>query len=574
MSTEEGLYLTLVVWLVASTQALVNLIAIEATKPHRRRFFRLMTFPLAISLLTLKSAYELILILSIQYFVVCFAAALLNSRDAGIVESDSEVSKLSRGIRFDLRFLFGATSAIGFLTALVIAIPELNREAWISILVVPLAGCVAAVFFLLHVYLLKRLNNPSKILRRSIWYVALVLAVAAFSLPAWMDFLLGNLIPDVLVGWPPNTIFFPVDRPIVLWFPVGLLVTLLLFAVAGVHFSSQVMGRLCRFFVWFLVAALPLWVMAGLLKPNSFPQRYSSENTYSQIIEIGRQIPTTEFGEAFDWWRWRSLSTTDQQNCVEELQPLLKQMVDLSSRDCYVPLTGTDADIGDVLDLRSATQAFKVVGDFEMDRNPQVACDYYLQGCKVSVRCRANGLVVHDMTRLSNALVLVDELRNNRRYFSVEKSQSAAQELIAIFDQLESIEVVEQRDEIWNRNHHWLSSTRWILSSLVTSTPRPSSYAYRLGRTQELAQIRLLSIGLILDSHFTRHGSYPESLDAITAFLPSEALLDPHSPTQERFKYQKNPKRYLLYSVGDNGIDDGGLDSKGLGSLGNDLVLE
>ncbi len=574
MSTEVALYLMLVVWLVASTQALVNLIAIEATKPHRLRFFRLMIFPLVISLLALKTAYELILILSIQYFVVCLAAALPNSRDSGMVESDSERSKLSRGIRFDLRFLFGATSAIGFLTALVISSPTLNSEAWISILVVPLAGSVAAVFFLLQAYLLKRLNNPSKIVRRSIWVVAAVLSVAAFSLPAWMDFLLGNFIPEVLVGWPPNSIFFPVDRPIVLWFPVGLLATLLLFVVAGVQFSSQVMGRLCRFFVWFLVAALPLWVMAGLLKPNSFPQRNSTENTYSQIIEIGKQIPTTGFGEAFDRRRWKSLPKTDQQKCVEELQPLLQQLVDLSSRDCYVPLTGTDADMDDVLDLRSATQAFKAAGDFEMDRNPQVACDYYLQGCKVSVRCRANGLVAHDVTRLSNAFVLLDELRNNRRYFSVEKSQSAAQELIAIFDQLESIEVVEQRDEIWNRNHHWLSSTRWILSSLITNAPRASANAYRLSRTQELTQVRLLSIGLILDSHFTRHGSYPESLDEITEFLPSEALLDPHSPTQERFKYQRNPKRYLLYSVGDNGIDDGGLESKGLGSLGTDFVLE
>ncbi len=582
MIVEEVGYLAIVVWLVASTQTLVNLIAIEATKPHRWRFFRLTIFPLVISLLALKSAYELIFILAIQYMIVCLAATYLGPYKTTRESTEKDAAtETHSAFKFNLTLLFGITTVVAAITVLVLAMKkDMNRDGWISMLVVPLAGGLMAVLYMFGSRWTRIREGRTWFLRSAVWVGATFASIFVYAIPAWFDFLINALVPDSFVGWPPaDSTIFTVDRPIVLWFLVGTIGSLLTCFAGWFLFLKPAAGRVAIVVVWFVVSALPIWVMICLLIPQwSFAQPSSEENAYPEIVAIGKEISESEFRKALDQYSdWKTIPSSDQRKCVEELRPILQRLNELDSKPCFIPLKFSMDDIGDFSGIRDIARAFHAVGEFEMDRDPQLACDYFLKGCRFSIGCRKNGLMIHDLVGSACLDNSSAGLISNRRYFKVEKAHDTAVKLLEMVEQLETSQTVLDREERWSRNIHWTSSTQWILSDLLGRHASPiesTSSIFRKLRTKEVARVRLCCIGLILESCFARQGSFPQSLDEIEDLLPASAWIDPFAANPQKFKYQKTAASYILYSVGDNGIDDGGDTSVGSGIEPNDLVLE
>lgn len=581
MSVEEVGYLALVVWLVASTQALVNLIAIEATKPNRIRFFRLTIFPLVISLLALKSAYELIFILAIQYLIVCLAATYLGPYKPTPESAAKDAGTETNGaFKFNLTLLFGITTVVAAITVLVLAMKkDMNRDGWISMLVIPLAAGSTAMLFLVGSRWTSNREGRTWFFRSAVWIGVTFAAIIVYAIPAWFDFLIQALVPDSFVGWPPaDSTIFTVDRPVVLWFLVGTIGSLPMCFVGRFLFLKPASGRVAIVVCWFVVSALPIWVMICLLIPRSLNQPSTEDNAYPEIVAIGKEISESEFRKALDQYSdWNTIPSSDQRKCVEELRPILRRLNELDWKPYFIPLKFSMDDIGDISEIRDIARAFHAVGEFEMDRDPQLACDYFLQGCRFSLASRKNGLMIHDLVGIACLDICSTGLTSNRRYFKVEKARDTAVKLLEMVEQLETFQTVLDREETWSRNVHWTSATQWILTDLLGSNSSPiesTSSTFRNLRTKELAQVRLCCIGLILESCRTRQGSFPESLDEIEHYLPASAWIDPYSANPQKFSYQKTATSYILYSVGENGIDDGGDTSVGSGIWPNDLALE
>ena len=70
------------------------------------------------------------------------------------------------------------------------------------------------------------------------------------------------------------------------------------------------------------------------------------------------------------------------------------------------------------------------------------------------------------------------------------------------------------------------------------------------------AVLDLMQIGLLVEQHHARAGSYPESLDAIAPEFDGSLPVDPF--TGKAYQYQPSDDGFLLYSVGSNLADDGG----------------
>lgn len=581
MILEEVEYLALVIWLVASTQALVNLIAIEAMKPHRRRFLRLTIFPLMVSLFALKSAYELIFILAIQYLIVFLAAIFLGSYNTRQESDTRDVGTVTNGgFKFNLTLLFVITTVVAAITVLVLAMKkEMNRDGWISMIVISLAGSSTAVLFFVSSRCTRGREGRTWFYRGAVWVGVMLASIVVYAIPAWFDFLLIALVPGGFVGWPPtDSTLFSLDRPVVFWFLAGSVGTLLVFLVGSFLFLKQSNRRAAVVACWLVVSALPIWVMICLLIPQPVAQLSASDNAYSEILAIGKEISESDFRKALDQYSdWKSIPSSDQRKCVDELRPILARLNDLNSQPCFVPLRFTMDEIGDFMGIRDISRAFHAIGEFEMDRDPQLACDYFLQGCRFSVSSRKNGLMIHDLVGSASLSTCTDSLSTNRRYFKVEKARDTSVKLFELVEQLETFQVVLDREETWSRNVHWTSATQWILTDLLGGRYDPiesTSSMFRNLRTKEVARVRLCCIGLILESCFTRQGSYPQSLDEISELLPASAWIDPYSANPQKFKYQQTDASYILYSVGDNGTDDGGDPSIGIGIEPNDLVLE
>ncbi len=86
---------------------------------------------------------------------------------------------------------------------------------------------------------------------------------------------------------------------------------------------------------------------------------------------------------------------------------------------------------------------------------------------------------------------------------------------------------------------------------LLPSVPRLSRVQARHEATLDLMQM-----GIMIEQHHAREGSYPENLDAIAPDLGGDLPVDPF--TGEAYQYCLSEDGFLLYSVGQNLSDDGG----------------
>jgi len=87
-----------------------------------------------------------------------------------------------------------------------------------------------------------------------------------------------------------------------------------------------------------------------------------------------------------------------------------------------------------------------------------------------------------------------------------------------------------------------------VLRSLAPSLTR-AKFAQTRAETQRRATLLVSN----LTAYRQQYGTYPESLDV---FSDSTYVVDPF--TNQRFAYQRNGDDYVLYSLGNNGVDDGG----------------
>ncbi|MBI5092589.1 MAG: hypothetical protein HZB26_09120 [Candidatus Hydrogenedentes bacterium] len=74
------------------------------------------------------------------------------------------------------------------------------------------------------------------------------------------------------------------------------------------------------------------------------------------------------------------------------------------------------------------------------------------------------------------------------------------------------------------------------------------------------ARLDILRMGLFLQVYHQQHGAYPESLQGIVENLGGHVPVDPYS--SKDYVFRPSGDSFLLYSVGENGIDNGGVDSR------------
>jgi hypothetical protein len=105
-----------------------------------------------------------------------------------------------------------------------------------------------------------------------------------------------------------------------------------------------------------------------------------------------------------------------------------------------------------------------------------------------------------------------------------------------------------------------------VLVVLLMPALGPTVEAESRARTREALE----QVGFALAAHRADHGTYPDSLSALTPKYISRMPNDLY--TEQPLNYRRQGAGFLLYSVGENGVDDGGrtFDSQ---PRGDDIVL-
>lgn len=105
-----------------------------------------------------------------------------------------------------------------------------------------------------------------------------------------------------------------------------------------------------------------------------------------------------------------------------------------------------------------------------------------------------------------------------------------------------------------------LPTTRLLTTRFASRLPKSIASQARLEATLDLIQL-----GLALDQYGKRNGTYPDSINTVASVLGGRIPVDPF--TGQPYLYRVSDGGCLLYSVGQNLVDDGGRDNHSDGDI-------
>ncbi|HEX5105158.1 MAG TPA: hypothetical protein VFV87_15165 [Pirellulaceae bacterium] len=145
-----------------------------------------------------------------------------------------------------------------------------------------------------------------------------------------------------------------------------------------------------------------------------------------------------------------------------------------------------------------------------------------------------------------------------REKLSPDKARESARVILTVAAGREPIEATELRDRIWNDAITWRDLLKRTLLTELQGYPLPPLMLREAEQfsVQESCIARLLALDLLIRAYRQEHGQFPNSLAEVALPDFPDLATDPYSA--EPFVYQPSEQGFILYSVGQNGIDEGG----------------
>ncbi len=154
---------------------------------------------------------------------------------------------------------------------------------------------------------------------------------------------------------------------------------------------------------------------------------------------------------------------------------------------------------------------------------------------------------------LSKGNRLYDQFAAATRLASYEDRQRELKRIAA-----ESFNVESVPHNPWNWVEAAIDSNNRseLLATAVVETATRSFYNVSIAEDRANATLTLTRIAAALAVYHADHGQFPDKLDALVPDVLPQLPVDLYHA--KPFVYKRDADSYLLYSTGDNGIDDGG----------------
>ena len=115
------------------------------------------------------------------------------------------------------------------------------------------------------------------------------------------------------------------------------------------------------------------------------------------------------------------------------------------------------------------------------------------------------------------------------------------------------------RDRVWSqRVYGWYGHLLDVMSKSLEEESFFSTESYVDARNRDLAILRLLRLELAVQLWRAEHSGVPGTLDELTPNYIGEIPVDPLSLTQDQLRSVQRDGRLIIYSVGQNHIDEQG----------------
>jgi hypothetical protein len=570
----DAMTLTVALFLI-STLAAVGLDALAASLAPGDWFKRTLAFLASPALLLLVPAYEPFLALTVQGATVATGVAvwrLLRARKL-VKQADptrpsaTESAPTRRVLRFGIATLLRVMAICVIVAAVLAQLPEQNRESWQSIASVGVAGGLATLL------------GAWAALKRW-WSIApaLALAVLVGVGPALLDWFAIAIITS---GWPPDpsilASMYSIDAdPQYIWlalipattlavFPVVMLGGFALSSVTrqgGRHAAGALMAALA-----IIVAAPASLVLLTMLIPEPIPRvQLPQPNGYDELVAAGRVSENTLASSySFDAY---TAKQSDLELAAREAETAIAQARAAFDRECRVPVDYMSKDIPSMESirvLRSLARVMAATGQLhavrgEMDQSLSA----YLDTIQVGVECRRGGLLIDGIIGIAVARTGYDGLCHHVDQLSPEQCRAAIVRLRELQSDCEPFESFYRRDRIWSAYANgWSGRICQILNDIET-IEYEDSFLGILSEDHSVpfkavdAYVELLVAELSLRAFTVEQGRVPAGWDEVVAAGGAALGVDPFDPGGGTLRYLIADGKPVIYSLGQNRLDDGG----------------
>ena len=539
---------------LVSTFVANGVVSLWAIKSPLHWFVRTAIVLGTLSPLLLAGALEPFATLLLQSTMIAATGSFWRQRR--VLNTDESAIQSKRN-RFSLATVLLTTGFVATLLAIGIRMPELNGNAWLSMVLIGICPglCVSVAQI-----------GPGKGFR---WRTTLLIVLCGilFAIPlAWLDWLVPSLVG--WAGWPPESIKFgglgigDEERPLTLWFVVCVCVAALMYFWRLLMLRSNTNQN--RFFLIVTVAAMsipPVVVLWVLLKPVTIdPPELPSPNAYGRLVEIGNSIAASKFNE--NGLDWKATPVPEQSGILSEIREDLSVLHDLLQRPATVPIDFQSDDLRTdaTMNFRTTAKALRAKGDFALRTdNPDLACRCFVDAIRLGVSCRNGGLLIDGLVGIATSAEGSWPMYVHYDRFSKLACLEAAAAVESLSNGIEPYESFKARDRVWiQATKGWHGRLQQFLFETTGNSLLFSDDDLRDQFLAEQAMMRLLAMELALRAFYLDNKNWPATdNELVPRYLPTLPR-DPFSEANRPLKYVRTEDGYQLYSLGVNRVDDSG----------------
>lgn len=305
-----------------------------------------------------------------------------------------------------------------------------------------------------------------------------------------------------------------------------------------------------------VLIAFPLgWLYWRMATPPTIPQLRSEEpNGYNGLMAIARKrkldsvvVPSEEDGD-------KGLNTfaATHATIVDEVR---NELVHPS----FVPVIYTeDTSLFYCGELRDLARALEAIG--RKTRNSgrtQDAIDVFLDTVRLGHVTASDGLLVDYLVGCAIEISALDAVRKMRHALTTQQQNDLLESVILFDDAMGPLEGHVDRDQIWSAHAYGWRGRLYDIIGELSGSDNVIESSMITTRDRRLAQLRLLTVTIAINLYRQDRSELPDNLDQLVPKYLPKVIEDPFGAGPFVYRRQ-NKQQFILYSLGNNRIDDGG----------------
>jgi hypothetical protein len=314
-----------------------------------------------------------------------------------------------------------------------------------------------------------------------------------------------------------------------------------------------------------VIAAIPLWVGLQLME---IPQKDVVDSdraaAYKELVSVCNECERSIYASTVAKYpEWDKVPSAEQQSVLQQTLPLLDALDAALEKPIRIPLdysmNGIAVFVFPATSFRSCARLVVSHAESKMILHPDDALETFLLSEKMGAKLQKGGLFIHSLLGIVSAGKANRGMKVHIASFSSSARERAALEIMKNLNEVDTVETLTDRVRNWSNNKSWVTYVQNLIQERFLGIGVIQEfYSMDVALARYITDRRLMILELLLQNYRDEKGIYPESLDEVVNPSYREIASDPFSKNGAPFLYRIEDGNFLLYSLGENGVDDGG----------------